>query len=101
MWIELSKRKNLQVLETSFSALDPLGFRRDTDTFKKHDLDETTKRNTCLCYRSSRCFPNCLKDVGTNVNWNFDNEITQKLCSSKIYESGVRQWVEVGEYDQL
>ena len=70
------------------------------DTFKKHDLhDETTKRNTCSCCRSSHCFPNFLKDVGTNVNWNSSNEITQKLCSSKIYESDVRQWVEVGEHD--
>ena len=44
-----------------------------TNTFKNHDFHEkTTKRKTCL----SCCFPNGLKNVGTNVNRNSGDEIT-------------------------
>ena len=38
--------------------------------------------------------------MGTNVNRNSSDEITQELCSSKVDEACVRQWVEVEEHDK-
>ena len=67
------------------------------NTFKYHDFhDKATERKTHPCY----CFPYSLEDVSANINWSSCDKITQELCSSKIDEPRVRQWIEIGEHDQ-
>ena len=71
------------------------------NTFKHHDFhDKTAKRKTHSCHWSSSCFPHSLENVSTNVNLGSRIEVTQKLCSSKIDESSVGQWIKVEEHDQ-
>ena len=45
--------------------------------------------------------PNGLEDMGTYINRGSCNKITKELSSSKIDESSVGQWIEIGEHDQL
>ena len=72
-----------------------------TNTFKYHDFhDKTAKRKTHLCCYLCCYFPYSFEDVSANINQSSYDEITQELCSSKIDEPRVRQWIEIGEHDQ-
>ena len=62
-----------------------------------HDFHEKTAEGKV---HSCCCFSNSLEDMSTNVNRSSCDEITQELCSSKIDEFRVGEWIETGEYDE-